>query len=92
MACFVPIAPGGPAVRGSARVSATETDVVVIGAGIAGLCAAKRIREKMPDVSIKILEKSDGVGGRIRSDHVDGYILDRGFQVMIEAYPEQQRV
>lgn len=41
---------------------------------------------------VRILESSDGVGGRVRSDVVDGFILDRGFQVSIEAYPEQRRL
>jgi phytoene dehydrogenase-like protein len=38
------------------------------------------------------LEASDDVGGRVRTDHVDGYLLDRGFQVLLTAYPEARRV
>jgi protoporphyrinogen oxidase len=41
-------------------------------------------------ISVRLVEASDGVGGRVRSDIVDGYVLDRGFQVFIEAYPEQR--
>lgn len=71
---------------------AGKKDVVIVGAGISGLVAARRIRETRPDLDVLVLEASDEVGGRIRSDHVDGYIFDRGFQVFIEAYPAQRRV
>ena len=37
---------------------------------------------------VVVLEASDGPGGRVRSDHVDGFVLDRGFQVYLTAYPE----
>jgi len=75
--------------RGNVRCSAEREDVVIVGAGVSGLAAAKLISEGRSDLSMTILEKSDDVGGRIRSDVVDGYILDRGFQVFIEAYPQQ---
>ncbi|NIP79102.1 MAG: NAD(P)-binding protein, partial [Gemmatimonadetes bacterium] len=39
-----------------------------------------------------VLEASDGVGGRVRTDRVDGFLLDRGFQVFLTAYPEAGRV
>lgn len=63
-----------------------SSNVIVIGAGVAGLTAAKRLADA--GQSVTILESSDGVGGRIRSDVVDGFILDRGFQVFIEGYPQ----
>ncbi len=53
-------------------------DVLVIGAGLAGLCCARRLAER--GVSTVVLEASDGVGGRVRSDEVMGFRLDRGFQ------------
>ena len=59
---------------------------IVVGAGVAGLAAAKVLGDS--GVSVTLVEASDGVGGRVRSDVVDGFILDRGFQVFIEAYPE----
>ncbi len=60
--------------------------VVIVGAGLAGLnCARILTSQKVP---VKILEKSDGVGGRVRTDVVDGFRLDRGFQVLLSAYPE----
>jgi phytoene dehydrogenase-like protein len=60
-------------------------DVVVVGAGLAGLVAARRLQRAGLDVLV--LEASDGVGGRVRTDVVDGWRLDRGFQVLNTAYP-----
>ena len=65
-------------------------DVLIVGAGLAGLCCARELHRH--GVSFKILEASDGVGGRVRTDEVDGFLLDRGFQVLLTAYPEAQRV
>lgn len=63
-----------------------STDVLVIGAGLAGLsCAAHLHRSGR---SVHVVEATDGVGGRVRSDLVDGFILDRGFQVVLTEYPE----
>ncbi len=62
------------------------TEVVVIGAGLAGLAAARLLHAAGRDVVV--LEASDGVGGRVRTDHVDGFTLDRGFQIVITSYPE----
>ena len=64
----------------------THCDVVIVGAGLAGLVAAKVLEKN--GISSVLLEASDGVGGRVRSDIVDGFILDRGFQVLLTAYPE----
>jgi phytoene dehydrogenase-like protein len=63
-----------------------KTEVVVVGAGLAGLACARDLVEAGRDV--RLLEASDGVGGRVRTDQVDGFLLDRGFQVLLEAYPE----
>ncbi len=63
--------------------------VLVIGAGLAGLsCACELVARGIPT---KVLEASDGIGGRVRTDLVDGFRLDRGFQVLQTAYPEAQR-
>jgi phytoene dehydrogenase-like protein len=65
-------------------------DVLIVGAGLAGLCCARQLEEK--GVTCQILEASDGIGGRVRTDRVDGFTLDRGFQVLLTAYPEAKRV
>jgi len=67
----------------------SSPDVLIIGGGLAGLCCARGLQEK--GVSFQILEASDGIGGRVRTDEVDGYLLDRGFQVLLAAYPEAKR-
>lgn len=63
--------------------------VVVVGAGLAGLACAVELRRC--GIEAIIVEASDGVGGRVRTDVVDGFLLDRGFQVMLTAYPELHR-
>ena len=66
----------------------SDADVIVVGAGLAGLACAVHLTQA--GRSVTLLEASDGVGGRVRSDVVDGFILDRGFQVLLTAYPEAQ--
>ncbi|MEO6652351.1 MAG: NAD(P)/FAD-dependent oxidoreductase [Ilumatobacteraceae bacterium] len=67
----------------------SDDPVVVVGAGLAGLACAVSLEDA--GRSVVVLEASDGVGGRVRTDWVDGYLLDRGFQVMLTAYPEAHR-
>src|SRR5215203_3212712 len=59
--------------------------VIVVGAGLAGLTCAKVLAERGTEVVV--FEVSDGVGGRVRTDEKDGFLLDRGFQVYFTAYP-----
>ncbi|MEM8903157.1 MAG: NAD(P)/FAD-dependent oxidoreductase [Actinomycetota bacterium] len=66
-----------------------RSDVVVIGAGLAGLACAKELDRA--GIGCTVLEASDGVGGRVRTDVVDGHRLDRGFQILLTAYPELER-
>ena len=54
--------------------------------------SAARARLQEKGISFQILEASDGIGGRVRTDEADGYLLDRGFQVLLTAYPEAKRV
>lgn len=70
--------------------AATSADVVVVGAGLAGLACARTLTAGGLDVVV--LEGSDAVGGRVRTDKVDGFTLDRGFQVLNTAYPELRAV
>lgn len=67
-----------------------SADTIIVGAGLAGLSAAVRLAAA--GQSVVILEASDGVGGRVRTDIVDGFRLDRGFQVLLTSYPEVQRL
>lgn len=66
-----------------------DCDVVVVGAGLAGLNAAVLLAGAGLDV--RVLEAGDDVGGRVRTDDVDGMLLDRGFQLYNPAYPESRR-
>lgn len=68
----------------------TECDVLVVGAGLAGLACAQRLVDRGRDVIV--LESADRVGGRVTSDDVDGFIVDRGFQVLNPAYPSLAEV
>lgn len=65
-----------------------KVDVIIIGAGIAGLIAAQEL--KSAKRKVLILEASDRIGGRIKTDKYEGFLLDHGFQVLLSAYPEIQ--
>jgi phytoene dehydrogenase-like protein len=67
----------------------TTLDAVIVGAGLAGLAAAVRLHEA--GRRVRVLEAADAVGGRVRTDVVDGFRLDRGFQVLLTQYPELDR-
>ena len=64
----------------------SSPEFLVVGAGLAGLTAAKVLSQSGREVLL--LEKSDGVGGRVRTDQYKDFLLDRGFQVLLTAYPE----
>lgn len=65
-------------------------DVIIVGAGLAGLACARYLASRQVDCLI--VEASDGVGGRVRTDLIEGFQLDRGFQVLLTAYPEAKAV
>lgn len=60
--------------------------VIVIGAGLAGLSAALTLQDA--GVEVEVHESSDRVGGRVATDLIDGFRLDRGFQLINARYPE----
>lgn len=62
-----------------------KSDVLIVGAGLAGLSAAIQLQDA--GRSVTLLEASDRAGGRVASDHIDGYICDRGFQLINAKYP-----
>ena len=64
---------------------AKNADVVVIGAGLAGLSATLELQSQ--GVDVVLLEASDRTGGRVASDYIDGFICDRGFQLINSRYP-----
>ena len=63
--------------------------VIIIGAGIAGLSCARRLHKA--GIPFCILESSDRIGGRVKTDQINGFLLDHGFQVLQDAYPEARR-
>ncbi|QJW93482.1 protoporphyrinogen/coproporphyrinogen oxidase [Frigoriglobus tundricola] len=65
-------------------------DVLIVGGGLAGLACGRELARR--GVAFRILESADAVGGRVRTDLVDGFRLDRGFQIYLTAYPEGKRV
>ena len=68
---------------------AGSCDVVIIGAGLAGLVAARVLCGAGLDVVL--LEADEQPGGRVRTDRVDGLLLDRGFQLLNPSYPQAGR-
>jgi phytoene dehydrogenase-like protein len=67
----------------------SEPPVVVVGAGVAGLACALDLTAA--GVPVQVLDASDGVGGRMRTDRQGGFLLDRGFQVFNTSYPQVKR-
>lgn len=65
-------------------------DALIVGGGLAGLCCGRELARR--GITFQILEASDGVGGRVRTDTVDGFRLDRGLQNYLSSYPEGRRV
>lgn len=68
----------------------SSSDVLIIGAGLAGLSAAITLQEAGRDV--QLIDSSDRPGGRVTSDVIDGFICDRGFQLINSKYPALQEL
>src|SRR3954447_11316579 len=62
-----------------------RAEVVVVGAGLAGLSAATRLATAGRDVLV--LDAAEHAGGRLATERVDGFVVDRGFQVLNTGYP-----
>lgn len=60
--------------------------VIIIGGGLSGLTAARKLQER--NIDFVLLEATDRIGGRVKTDIIDGFRLDHGFQVLLTAYPE----
>ena len=67
-----------------------QVPVVIVGAGMAGLACAVYLQQA--GIEALVLEASDGIGGRVRTDFIAGFQLDRGFQVLLTAYPEARQL
>jgi phytoene dehydrogenase-like protein len=67
-----------------------HTDVLIVGAGLAGLSAA--IHLEAAGIDVTVIESSDRAGGRVASDVIDGFICDRGFQLINARYPALQEL
>ncbi len=68
----------------------TQYDVIIVGAGVAGLVAAKKCEEA--GHTTLLIEADREVGGRIQTDTIDGYTLERGFQVLIDTYEKAKEL
>ncbi len=67
-----------------------ESEVAIVGGGLAGLSCAAVLENN--GVEYTILEKSPSIGGKVATDHIDGFVLDRGFQVYLGHYPMGKRL
>ncbi|HYY17613.1 MAG TPA: FAD-dependent oxidoreductase, partial [Streptosporangiaceae bacterium] len=63
--------------------------MIIVGAGVAGLACALDLAAA--NVPVRVLESADAVGGRMRTDQQQGFLLDRGFQVFNTSYPQVKR-
>jgi phytoene dehydrogenase-like protein len=76
--------------REDCTVRDDDADVLIVGAGLAGLACARTLERA--GLSVIVVEAADEVGGRMRTDLVDGFLCDRGFQIVNPAYPALRRL
>ena len=74
----------------SPQSNAKQREVIIVGGGLAGLACATQLSKVGKQVAL--VEATDRVGGRVRSDVVDGFTMDHGFQVLLTAYPACQQL
>jgi hypothetical protein len=67
-----------------------DADVIIVGAGLAGLRCAIECQKK--DLDTLVVEAGHDVGGRVRTEKLNGFLLDQGFQVLLTAYDECQNI
>ena len=67
----------------------SQFDAIVIGAGLSGLVAARELEAQ--GLSVLVLEASDRPGGRVKTDLIDGFQIDHGFQVINPGYPQVKK-
>ena len=65
-------------------------DCIIVGAGLSGLACARTLVEQSK--SVLILESTDSPGGRVGTDTVNGFQIDRGFQVYLDSYAEGKKI
>ena len=70
-------------------MKSADVDVVIVGAGLAGLSCARHLMKN--GLSFSVFEGDERIGGRIKTDRLDGFLLNHGFQVLQTAYPEARR-
>lgn len=71
-------------------MNAKNVEVIIVGTGLSGLSCARRLQALNRDFFI--LEASGRIGGRVKTDVVEGFLLNHGFQVLQTAYPEAKRL
>ena len=75
--------------RKQITMNKTDRKIHIVGAGVSGLVAAKVLEAH--GCSSVVIERTDRVGGRVKTDVIDGFQLDHGFQVLLTSYPEAQK-
>jgi len=75
--------------QGSDVKPSVDNNVIIVGAGLAGLACARRLTQD--NVPFQILEADHQIGGRLKTENVDGFLLNYGFQVLQTAYPEARQ-
>ena len=79
----------GAASAGGGLGADGSVDCIIVGAGLAGLACARELVHA--GRRVHVVEAADRVGGRVATDTIDGFRIDRGFQVYLDAYPEGRR-